>query len=203
MVNTYRQRLLLKSLAGKTRFKLLKKILSESELFDSNETSPLALNHGHGLESHFGLAKSTVSHHVSNLIKSTVLRQKRIGRFIFLFPNTKAIEKLRQLNMIHSDFPRTPELIEIKKYAGKVEANTVHELLEYICLHGYLQRGPTSIKNYAGSERFYLENRKTAEVVKLTYYPHLGNITLTAFSDLTATEEITDFVLKFLELHIS
>jgi DNA-binding transcriptional ArsR family regulator len=79
------------TLGDETRLKIFLKIIELSTFSFINDDPVIALNTAKHITEVFGLAKSTVSHHIETLKYAGLIFEIRKKKFIYLFPNFTAI----------------------------------------------------------------------------------------------------------------
>lgn len=190
-----------KILSDETRLKIFLKIIELSSYASLGDEPIVAKNHHNHLVKIFGLAKSTVSHHLSVLEKSGLVKIVKKKRFKYLYPD---LNKFKEFNKFFEDniqpFIQYSSYIKIGEvFANKSSSNSNRSFKEIFI--DYLKINDCyafeNTLDISGFEKFYFKINTVNEPLNLIFKDGYVEIFCMEKNSQNASDKISSIVKNF------
>jgi DNA-binding transcriptional ArsR family regulator len=104
------------ALGDYSRLKIFLKIIELSAMANIGDSPVVAPNTAKNLQQIFGLAKSTISHHISVLAENNLIIEINKGKFTYLFPNYSTINLVGDFLKTEIDPFHNSKIIKLGQY---------------------------------------------------------------------------------------
>jgi DNA-binding transcriptional ArsR family regulator len=125
------------ALASKPRLQIIRYIAISVQYCDLEETRPFSGNYLQALQQRLKLSKATLSHHISMLQSSKLVRSIKHGRLQLLFLDTAGFEVIKEFIGSFETKPHAKAKLLTVFSFQKLDSNLIKSLLEYVHLHGW------------------------------------------------------------------